>query len=78
MACKARENGKVLDRGRPSIEWYKDGKLQYYCYGYIDKRTGELLPECRECLSHVYKAQDDLDAWNHLVEEEENHDERSV
>lgn len=73
MACKAKENGKVAYRGKPSIEWYKDGKPQYYCYGYIDKRTDELLPECRGCRSHVYKAQDDLDSWNHRTGEEEGH-----
>ena len=64
MACKAKESGKVAKRGKPSIEWYKGEKPQYYCYGYIDKMTDELLPECKECRSHVDKAQDDLDAWN--------------
>lgn len=63
MACKAKDGGKVLRRGEPSVEWYKDGKPQHYCYGYIDKMTDELLPECKECRSHVSKAQDDLDAW---------------
>ena len=64
MACKATESGKVSRRGQPSIEWYKDGKPQYYCYGYIDKMADELLPECKECRSHVIKAQDDLDKYN--------------
>ena len=32
-------------RGRPSAEWSKDGKPQYYCHGYIDKKTDDLLPE---------------------------------
>lgn len=64
MACKAKESGKVASRGEPSVEWYKDGKPQYYCYGYIDARTDDILPECRECRNHVDKAQDDLDAWN--------------
>ena len=63
MACKAKDVGKVLRRGESSVEWYKDGKQQYYCYGYIDKMTDELLPECKECRSHTSKAQDDLDAW---------------
>ena len=39
MECRAKESGKVSRRGQPSIEWYKDGKPQYYCYGYIDKMT---------------------------------------
>ena len=63
MACKAKENGKASKRGRPSIEWYKDGKPQYYCCGYVDKMSDELLQECKVCRSHVSKAQDDLDAW---------------
>ena len=74
MACKAKENGKASRRGQPSIEWYKDGKPQYYCYGYIDRMTGELLPECKECRSHVYKAQDDLDKYNHRAGEEDKYE----
>ena len=62
MACKAKERGKVSRRST-SIEWYKDDKPQYYCYGYIDKMTDDLLPECKECRSHVSKAQDDLDKF---------------
>ena len=53
MACKAKERGKVSRRGEPSIKWYKYGTPQYYCYGDIDKMTGELLPECKECRSHI-------------------------
>lgn len=63
MACKAKERGKVSRRGELSIEWYKDGKPQYYCFGYIEKMTDELLQECKECRSHVSKAQDDLDKF---------------
>ena len=63
MACKAKERGKVSRRGELSIEWYKGGKPQRYCCGYIDKMADELLPECKECRSHVSKAQDDLEAF---------------
>ena len=70
MACKAKSSGKVSRRGQPSIEWYRGGKPQYYCYGYIDKMTDDLLLECNECRSHVRKAQYDLDAWNRRVGEE--------
>lgn len=63
MACKAKDVGKISRRGESSIEWHKEGKPQYYCYGYIDKMTDELLSECKECRSHTSKAQDDLDAW---------------
>ena len=63
MACKAKERGKVSRRGGLSIEWYKDDKPQYYCYGYIDKMTDDLFPECKECRRYVIKAQDDLDKF---------------
>ena len=74
MACRAKEICKVSRRGKSSIEWYKDGKPQYYCYGYIDKMTDELLSECKECRNHVYKAQDDLDAWNRRAGEEDKNE----
>lgn len=54
----------VKDIGKSSIEWYKDGKPQYYCYGYIDQRTDELIDECKRCKRHVYKAQEDLENYN--------------
>lgn len=64
MSCKAKANNIwIKDRGKPSIEFYKNGKPQYYCYGYIDERTDELIEECKECQEHVYKAQEDLEKW---------------
>ena len=63
MACKAKERGKVSRRWEMSIEWYKDGKPQYYCYGYLDKMADEMLPECKECSIFVGKAQDDMDKF---------------
>ena len=65
MSCRAKytPNNGVKERGKASIEFYKDGKPQYYCYGYIDPRTDELLKECKECSEHVYKAQEDLEKW---------------
>ena len=74
MACKAKDVGKVSRRGEPSVEWHKEGKPQYYCYGYIDKMTDELLPECKECRRHVYKAQDSLNEYNRRSGEEEQHE----
>lgn len=64
MACRAKESGKVIRRGKPSIEWHKDGKPQYYCCGYVNTMTDDVLPECKECRNYVDKAQDDLDKWN--------------
>lgn len=34
---------KVKRRGEATVEWYKDGVPQYYCYGYIDRMTGDLF-----------------------------------
>lgn len=47
-------------RGRPSTEFYKDGKPQVYCHGYIDKMTDDPLKECKACADYVDKAQSDL------------------
>lgn len=74
MACRAKERGKVSRRGESSVEWYKERKPQYYCYGYIDKMTDELLLECKECKSHVSKAQDDLDEYNYQKENDRETD----
>ena len=62
--CKAKKTGQVPSRGKPSVEWHKDGVPQYYCYGYVDKTTDELLEVCQQCPDQVYKAQEDLDKWN--------------
>lgn len=39
----------LRDRGKPSIEFWKDGKPQIYCYGKTDARDGEFLQECQHC-----------------------------
>ena len=71
MSCKAKKNNIwIKDKGKPSIEFYKNGKPQYYCYGYIDQKTDELIEECKECSKHVYKAQEDLKKWKRLEEGE--------
>lgn len=61
--CKAKKTGQVPRRGKSSVEWYKNGVPQHYCYGYVDKMTDELLEVCQECIDHVDKAQEDLDKW---------------
>ncbi len=61
--CQAAKQGIVKQRGRPSIEFHKDGKPQYYCYGYIDAMTDEMLEVCKNCKDNVIYAQDDLDEW---------------
>ena len=71
MSCEAKRQGIVRVRGKSSIEWHKDGKPQYYCYGYMDSFTDELLTQCAECAKHVDKAQDDSDAWNRMENKHE-------
>lgn len=63
MSCKAKKRPDIKDVGKSSIEFYKNGKPQYYCYGYIDQRTDELIEECRQCTRQVGKAQEDLEKW---------------
>lgn len=64
MACLAKANNvEIHEKGRASIEWYKEGKPQYYCYGYKDRRTDELLDECQICRKNVRYAQEDLDEY---------------
>lgn len=62
--CKAKKKGIVKRRGKPTIEFYKDEKPQYYCYGYIDSETDEPLEDCKQCKDFVELAQKDLD--NHI------------
>ena len=64
MKQKIHLGNGVKERGKSSIEFYKDGKPQYYCYGYVDSMTDELLDECKRCPEHVYKAQEDLEIFN--------------
>lgn len=59
--CQAKRNGEVKRRGYSTVEWYKDGKAQVYCYGYIDKMTDEPLEICKHCTDFVEYAQADLD-----------------
>ncbi|RKI94312.1 hypothetical protein D7V94_01855 [Parablautia intestinalis] len=63
-ACRAKKEGKVPTRGKTTIEWYKKGVPQYYCYGYIDKMTDELLEVCQNCVDYVGHAQEELEKWN--------------
>lgn len=60
--CKAQKTGQVKRRGKASVEWRdNDGTPHYYCRGYIDQSTEELLPACSECRDNVNFAQEDLE-----------------
>ncbi len=69
MNCKAVATGKVKCKGKASLEFYKDGKPRYYCYGYIDKMTDDIIPECRECRKHVDHVMEDFER----MKQNENH-----
>lgn len=56
MGCRAKLRPDIKERGRSSIEFVFEDIPRYFCYGYIDKRTDELIDECRECPEHVNKA----------------------
>ena len=56
MSCKAKLRPDIKERGRPSIEFIFNNIPRYFCYGYIDARTDELIDECRECPENVNKA----------------------
>ena len=68
VTCKAVKKGEVPRRGDPTIEFYKDGVPQYYCYGYVDEGTDELLETCRNCMDNVIYAQKDLEEWKNQSE----------
>jgi hypothetical protein len=61
--CKAKEDRLVTYSGLKSIEWYKDGIPQRYCYGYRDATNEELFEVCRDCRNNVIYAQEDLDNY---------------
>ena len=60
VICKAKKEGQVKRRGNPTIEFYKNGKPQYYCYGYRDAMTEEPLEVCKNCADFVDRAEEDL------------------
>ena len=57
--CQAKKNGEVTRRGKASIEYYKDGKPQYFCYGYKDTMSDELLETCQKCIDNVIHCEDE-------------------
>lgn len=69
MSCEAVKKDLVKRRGKPSIEYYYLGKPYYYCFGYIDPMTDDLLDVCRLCKSNVIHAQDDYDILNGEVDD---------
>ena len=56
MSCKAKLRPDIKERGKPSIEFVLNNIPRYFCYGYVDSRTDELIDECRNCPENVNKA----------------------
>ena len=48
---------KYGKRGNPTTEFYKNGKAQIYCRGWIDSETEEPVKECLECKDFVFGEQ---------------------
>ncbi len=63
VICQAKKKGIVKRRGKPTIEFHKDGKPQYYCYGYVDYSTDEPIEICKQCKDFVDNAQADLEKY---------------
>ena len=66
--CCHEEKEQIMDckrgnKGKTSTEWYKAGKPQRYCFGWIDEMTDELEPVCKNCKHQVDKANDDILEW---------------
>lgn len=55
-------------RGKPTTEFYIDGKPQIYCYGWEDGMTDEPLEICKNCPDWVYGEQCEIDFKKHLTE----------
>lgn len=66
MSCEAVKNREVKRRGKSSMEYIKDGNKYYFCLGYIDLVTDELLQICAKCKQNVRWA-DEPGAMPHVV-----------
>lgn len=64
--CPLRIKDKTHERGKPTTEFYIDGKPQIYCYGFIDLYNDEPLEECKKCLDWVNGEQCEKDFEEHL------------
>ena len=69
--CVLVRKGIVKYKGKPTIEFYKDGKPQYYCYGYMDLMTDEPFEECVNCKKWVYGEQCEKDYEEEIARRKE-------
>lgn len=61
MSCQAIKNKEVDKKGEVTIEYYEKGKPVYYCYGWNDDTTKDLIETCSKCKKNVIYAQIDLE-----------------
>lgn len=62
VICKAISSKQgIINRGKATIEWYEDGKPQYYCRGYYDTSTEEPIKVCKDCIDFVNGLQIEID-----------------
>ena len=54
--CPAKDKGEVRYKSRSTAEFCINGKPVFFCQGYIDRMTDELLDTCRECKRNVINA----------------------
>ncbi len=73
--CALVAKGIVQQKGKPSIEFYKDNKPQYYCMGYKDLRTEMPYEECTECKRWYLGEQCEKDFEEELERRKERHHE---
>lgn len=62
MSCQAVNNGEVKRRGEASVEGYGPYKNPiYFCLGYNDLLTDELIQTCKDCKENVIYADELFD-----------------
>ena len=57
-------------RATPTIEFYKDGKPQIYCFGWRNYATDEPIAECKNCADWVFgeQCEKDFTEWKSKIE----------
>ena len=59
--CPAKDNGEVRYKARSTVELIINGNPVFFCQGYIDRMTDELLETCRNCKRNTINADEYVD-----------------